>query len=329
MRLHCADGLIVGVDLKQQQAAVTRLLCGLAPAQAAARVPSLFSLCAQAQGAAARAACAAAEDGIAAHEEVVVEVAAVRGEAAQEHLWRLLIDWPRELALAPQEHLLARWRRQLRRDAQSLSGADFLFFLETEVLGMAPATWLALRDLGALRAWSEAAPGLAARLCQTLLAQEVALSSAWPEHSSETGAYGRRAGDSLLASLATRPLLARLLARVQELTAMALQDRRFAWPGTLQAQSPAPGSGWALAQTARGALRHEVEVVAGKVTRYCIVAPTDRHFAPRGALAALLLGRTCADQAEALTLARRYVLALDPCVELRISLADDGARARP
>ncbi len=307
--LSLAQGRIAAVDIVHHQAQTTRLLLGLESEKALALLPSLYSLCARAQGAAARAAHAAA-----AGRSVQAQDEGVAAEAAQEHLWRLLIDWPRELGLAPQEKRYAHWRRALLREPGALVRAEFRTFLETEFFGLPLDAWLAIEDVQKL-------PGeaMAGRLCQVLLQEEG--ERALASDLRETGAYPRRYSTGLLAGLPGRPLLARLLARMGELAAQVLDERSHLLPGTVSSLPLVPGRGRAQVETARGSLMHEVEIADGRVAAYTISSPTEVNFQPQGPLQALLLGRSCASVEAAETLARRSVLALDPCVACSVEVA--------
>lgn len=84
-----------------------RALVGRPAVEVAARVSLLFSVCAQAQGAAAASACEAAAGALPSAEILAERELRVAGEAALEHLWRLLLDFPAELGIAPEPRLLA------------------------------------------------------------------------------------------------------------------------------------------------------------------------------------------------------------------------------
>lgn len=346
IRLTCAAGRVAGVAIASSRPPAAGVLHGLPVAQAAALLPQLFALCGRAQGAAAAAARRAAEEGGFSRKQDRT----VAAEAAQEHLWRLLVDWPRELGLAPAAAAFAYWRRALAGAAPTLNGAPFLDFLGEDLFGVAPDAWLGMNSVENFSDWCSASPALAAQICRQLaddgkgvavsppVAQlqafdSVAAGTDWPELSqafserpiwqglpAETGAYSRRMGDPLIRALAPRPLLARVVARLQELAALALND--FAQPlaGALTALPLGKDSGRALVETARGLLMHELALEGGKVARYVIVAPTEWNFHPAGALPALLIGRNCAAALQAAALARRAVLALDPCVAHEIAV---------
>jgi coenzyme F420-reducing hydrogenase alpha subunit len=139
----------------------------------------------------------------------------------------------------------------------------------------------------------------------------------------ETGALARTRAQPFVAAVVARhgrSALARFVARVVELIGFVRPDapppRRIAG-----AVSLAPGIGVGWAETARGLLVHAVEIAAGRIERYRIVAPTEWNFHPRGALAAGLAGAAAASEDAARGLALTLVQSLDPCVASRIEVA--------
>ena len=343
--LRCTAGLVAQVAIASSRPQAAAVLHGLPVAQAVALLPRLYALCGQAQGVAAATARSAAEDGNCQQQQDP----AVAAEAAQEHLWRLLIDWPRELGLTPSIAAFAHWRRALA--GGGLSGAAFLDFLGNDLFGMKPDVWLARIALEDFSDWCAGSPALAARICRQLAADDhgpvvfqkpvqlkafdpVAAMSDWPELTpafserplwhgmpAETGAYSRRHQDPLISALTPRPLLARVVARLQELTALAVNDFALSLPGATAALPFGRGTGRALVETARGLLMHELTLEGGKVARYVIVAPTEWNFHPAGALPSLLVGQSVATAEQAAMLARRAVLVLDPCVAHEINVS--------
>ena len=61
-----------------------------------------------------------------------------------------------------------------------------------------------------------------------------------------------------------------------------------------------------------------MQVKDGRVARYVIVAPTEWNFHPQGAFSGELVGSAAATRDEALMLARRLALSLDPCVNFEV-----------
>jgi len=146
-----------------ERPAAASLLRGKTPDEAAALVPRLFSLCGKAQQAVCVAACAVA-GGLPGKPSPAVR-RALLAEAGQEHLWRLLLDWPRLLGAPAAEVGFARWHRRLaawaRETADAGGGtasgdegpratdpdvqtaAALAGFLQDEVLGVSVADFLA------------------------------------------------------------------------------------------------------------------------------------------------------------------------------------------
>lgn len=344
------DGVrVVDAAVALARPRASAVLRGLAAGEALALVPRLFALCGRAQAAAARAALAAAGEPV----PTADDEGAVLREAAQEHLWRVLRDWPRALGLAPRDELFATWYRRLAAPARpgeapredDALGA-FATFFEAEVLGPG---WEALATRADLARWSRRADTLAAALVRALLHAGGAPSSAagwidprapldaildgpWaPEHEvrpthrgrpAETGAVARFREAPLVADLLSDPgshLVARLVAR---LLAAADVARRLAAGGRahVEACAPLPGVGLGRVETARGALIHRVRLDRGRVDAYAVVAPTAWNFHPRGAFSgacsAVRAGSEDALRAEV----ARWVLAFDPCVPCRIQV---------
>lgn len=330
LRLHCGDGRVQRVEIASSRPQAARLLVGRTPQQAAQLAPLLFNVCGRAQGAAAQAALARAEG-----REVRVDEAALASEAAQEHLWRLLLDWPQALGLPSQKTEYARWRNALQqgRMAEVAEGwaRDWLGLPLAEVLtpdadalgdrwqtADSPAT-----RLFAVLAAEGGKTGGAAPLLPNLSAAQAAQAFAgrwgealarqpdWQGAAAETGAL------TAFPALAQHPArqLAGVLARVATVARLLTGGASPA----LDSAAEAPGVGLACVETARGLLMHRAVVEAGKVADYCIVAPTEWNFHPQGALVQALTGspRTGLERR-----VRLWVLALDPCVEYGIEVVD-------
>jgi hypothetical protein len=82
-----------------------------------ALVPLIYSLCGKAQGIAARAALAAAR-GNPGGAHVDAEALA---EAAREHAWKVFVDWPKQLALVPDEAFFVRLLRAAPAQREELA----------------------------------------------------------------------------------------------------------------------------------------------------------------------------------------------------------------
>jgi len=117
LTLQIEDDRVGAARLACERPAVARLLRGQPAEQAVALVPLIYSICGKAQGIAARAALAAAR-GQAVEAHVDTEAWA---EAAREHAWKLFVDWPRQLGLAPDEAFFVRLMRSQPEQRQELA----------------------------------------------------------------------------------------------------------------------------------------------------------------------------------------------------------------
>lgn len=121
IRLAWRGGRVCGVAGQTLRPEAARLLRGKTPAEAQALVPLLFSLCGKAQQAVCGAACAAASGRVL--QPSPAQRRALIAEAGQEHLWRLLLDWPRLLGVPPAEAAFARGYRGLAAWTRGAPGA--------------------------------------------------------------------------------------------------------------------------------------------------------------------------------------------------------------
>lgn len=309
---HCT-----GASVASTRATADALLSGRNADEAAALVPRLFSLCGRAQGHAARLALAAARGDCLAAAPPPPELLR---EAIGEHLWRLCLDWPRALGGSARMADFRAWRERLRQAAPPGGDAALADALIAALPDLVPAalpeerTDAAVPLLPLLSAddWAPAAdaPGFAAQ-------------PSWRGAPAETGALARQAGDPQVAAmLATdRRIAARILARLAELRVLAgalIDPAPLAgWCG---AASPAPGTGLARVETARGLLLHLIQVNDDRLARYAIVAPTEWNFHPQGAFVGELAGKAAATCETATTLAGYLALALDPCVNYEVKV---------
>ncbi|MFM2042997.1 MAG: hypothetical protein RLY86_1573 [Pseudomonadota bacterium] len=323
------------------------LLCGRSPAVAAALVPRLFSLCGHAQGAAARAALAAAGSPVVAGPDGVDDTRAILAERLLAHAWNALIVWPGMVGQAPLPEKLAALRvavAALRDRPDGAGAAAVTRLLEQAVLGHDGLPhraddwvyWAALAARGA-----NGAPGALMRMAldaggsgepaPRLLPPRDA---AWfarhlstrPDFGAipmdaelgavETGALARLAGD---ARLPPGPAAARIAAQLLDLA--GLPARLVTGAGTtMDSQGDGAGTGCAVVETSRGPLAHWVRVVDGRIADWRITAPTEWNFHPDGALRRALVGLPAGPEQRARTIARSRALVagLDPCVPCRI-----------
>jgi hypothetical protein len=195
VRLACdATGVRRATIASTRPDAVSRVLAGRAPGEAVALVPRLFAVCAQGQGAAASEAVAAACGRPRIDTRRARELA-VALEAVQEDLWRLLVDWPPLIGIAPDIDALAHARRSAAplldalsthasaehdrdapaRDTETAVAEALHAIAATRVFGEPAGTFLARHDEQALRAWAQDRATPAALLARALSAMRPGL----------------------------------------------------------------------------------------------------------------------------------------------------------
>lgn len=168
-----------------------RLTIGKPVQDAVDAMPLLFSICGRAQGVAAAMAAEAALGIEVAGSLCTARARLVLGEAIQEHLWRILLDWPRQTDLQPRvqpmmqlcagvgqmaKPLLATggWKTVGGRLDADHDGAWLAFssmladFLQREAFGGDPARWLELEAQQELEAWYVGTDTLAAQILRSL-----------------------------------------------------------------------------------------------------------------------------------------------------------------
>lgn len=348
---------VAAVEIVSTRPRAARLLVGKSASAALSLLPLLFTVCGGAQRLAGAVAVAAAQGR--AQPVTPAERLAVLSEATQEHLWRLLLDWPQLLGQAQMQSEFSGWFRRLALAGKSGCwpdwGETFADFIATEVLGMRLEPWQQLVS------YAPAGDGqcLAERLWKALPEAPLEDRGAWlPQASAATFAQGldgswdevlerspqwqgAPAETGPLARWRDHPALAsallrygrgarpRLLARLMDLA----QCARYIAGGadganganafaatTIDACSVTPGVGVARVETARGTLLHRVRLEDERVAEYTLVAPTEWNFHPRGAFATLLVGTPAADTESLRRHASALALALDPCVPYQIEI---------
>lgn len=187
VRLVVAPGSIRTVEVRSTRPfAAARVLAGRFPAEAVALAPRLFSICAQAQGAAAAGAVGAAVGALPDPDSSTARERTVRLETIQEYVTRLLIDWPRAAGVAPDpapvaeaRRVIAPWLDPAKAVSSTLATADLADALGTiasrNVYGIAPADWLAALAPASFIAWLDRAATLPARLLRDLVVEAPAL----------------------------------------------------------------------------------------------------------------------------------------------------------
>ena len=323
---------VTAVDIVMQRPRATRLLLGLPHGQALALLPRLYSLCGKAQGAAARLALAAAGADVGPARLTLDEQKQLLVEQAQEHLWRLLRDWPIMLGLPAHDVEFTRCYRQLAALATSLDrrteSAHFLAWVERDLLGIVPGgAALALPLLARLQNFDGVPEQVSAGLPLHLRAIDFA--PAWPADfadyprwqglPAETGSSARwaRAGQGGLVARLNSRLLA-LLACTRQLVALAVPGNEAAADEidtTLADSVPLPDNGGlARVDTARGMLLHRLQLAGERIADYQVVAPTEWNFHPQGACAVALAALQADDEVSLRALAGCWLTAFDPCV---------------
>lgn len=155
--------------------AASAVFAGRSPAETAARLPALYSICATAQAAACSGALEAALGQSAPSPVAQLRALLVDAETVKEHLWRVLLDWPRLLDEPPDAAGMGAVMRAYMALRAALIGDSDPLRLSAEhaapdpsaaraalaglaeitagrVLGLPPGDWLAA--VGSLAGWS-------------------------------------------------------------------------------------------------------------------------------------------------------------------------------
>lgn len=347
---------VLRAEVKSTRPQAYRLLTGKSPEAVVQLLPLLFSVCGKAQQAAAMAAVSVAQGH--AIPQIAMLERRVACEAMQEHLWKLLLDWPKLLGLPQQQEQFVHWHGALNAIASGRGDAeDLLAELYRILLGATATEWKHPDSYSKLVEWLNTKQGLLAPIISALELKESGLNfageqeacsflPAWtasdlwqiytgrfdpefavlPQHDGkpmETGALAHNQHKLLLQDvLRQQParLLARLIARLIDLldSATALAHGNIA--GHVQGISAGEGAGLSVVQTARGMLLHHVRIKTGRIEEYLIVAPTEWNFHPQGALTGLI-GLQESDKARLMETVELFVLSLDPCVEYEIEVS--------
>jgi len=292
VRAKLSAGRLEIIEVDLQRPAVTKLFHGRSPEVVLKLVPSLYTICAQAQTLAACTALAVAAD----EPLPAVDDASLWIETMHENLWRLLLDWPPALGLPPAQAEFVAWRTA-RLGGNCAEQTRKL--LDDTLYELAEKSLEKLVDRDSQVNDGRAAPGLA----------PVDWLGVW-----------RDGGEPPTVRLAPPSLRATYQARVDEVersAAALLTGARFPL-------ASAGGGGWGVAQTltARGVLTHAVHLDAGKVVSYRVRAPTDAFFSDAATLSSLLVLRRFGSREEARQMLVQAVLALDPCVPYELELSD-------
>lgn len=334
VEVRLQEGVIRSVDTRLQRplAQLSRLLIGQSAEAALARIPLLFALCAAAQQVAALRALERAAGWAAAPEVERGRTQLSELELIRESLLRLVQDWHLPLPLERLKALVA----LCRRGAALLQP---LTALRAPPLPADPQRQETLAELAETWAHLElptSADWLRPRLQRW---QNVVLGGPLPAvfAPAELPALlaQLRSGDTR-AAFAGQPRITGPLCATEAQGSAAAQIeqrvgallRRAAQAVDSLQQPPLPpavaglaaGEGIGLAQTARGALLHRVQVENGLVGAWQLLAPTDWNFHADGPLRRQLCGvRVAEDEGEALL--RALILSVDPCVGFEVNIA--------
>ena len=301
VRATLRNGRLGNLEVDLRRPAVTQIFHGLAPEVVVKTVPCLYTICAQAQKAAAQAALAVA----AGDERPAADDAGLWVELLHENLWRLLLDWPPALGLPPEKEVFIAWR------ATRFGGncAD-------ETKGLLADTWSSLAEKCLAKLVDRAPEAMPPECDRQVHASGVPS----PLTAGEWLAGSQEDGETQPVPIAPSSIRAAYQWRVAEVERAA---------AALAVGAPYPfavagGDGCGVAQmaTARGVLTHAVQLAAGKVAKYRVWAPTDALFADAVALSGLLDGRRFASPDAARRALDQAILALDPCVPYALELND-------
>ncbi len=357
LRVVWDSKVVRGVEVKSTRPQAYRLLKGKLIKDAIQMIPLLYSVCGKAQHAAAIAAASAAQ-GIDLKSDTLFE-REVACEAMQEHLWRLLLDWPKLLGLPLHQQQFISWYNTLKEISKGHGSAkNLLGELHQVLLGMSAAEWKQIDNFVTLEEWQSRGQGLLAPLLIALAIEEekfefagkveqTELMPIWSaseilqlfknnfnnqfaaepqfgEKQMETGALAQNQQVPLLREVLKKNperIQARLIARIIDLLDSAESLVLGNLPGLVQSLSASNSSGLSVVKTARGMLLHYVRIESDHIAEYFTVAPTEWNFHPRGTLVNGLIGLKENDAERLLRTAKTFVLSLDPCVEYEIGIS--------
>ena len=226
--------------------------------------------------------------------------------------------------------------------------------LADHVLGLPLPQWSALSSLESLQAWAETRSTIAGRALSKVIGSGLAglgrssieslpeiplghldrelagdISGEFLSHPSwngqvfETGPLARQRERPLIESITARfgnGLLTRLAARLLELASVPGEMRALIGLREPSVQGyGSDGTGLGVVEAARGRLVHRVEVQAGRIARYQILAPTEWNFHPDGAVARGLVGIAGEDPVDLRRKVAWLVDAVDPCVAYELA----------
>ncbi|AGA33709.1 nickel-dependent hydrogenase, large subunit [Thioalkalivibrio nitratireducens DSM 14787] len=356
LRIRWNGDAVTAATVQSHRPQPGRLLRGQPPAQALAVIPRLFSLCGDAQAVAVEALLALRDRGAIDAGQRAVWAGRIRLEFLREHLWRLGLDWTRMAGSGPlADPLRALLAAQERFAADPEAARSWAADTLRALFGSRPGPGTAMQDPDGFGRWlsRDSAPlaALLRELAPRLQGRGVSRAplfgatdlQAWvaqaPARLQADGDYhwrpdheGRVFEMGPLARLRAHPVLAladgradawhRVLARVLELGQglQSLVDEK-PWPHALHGET-ALGQAVVALEMVRGVLLHWVQVEDGRIAEYRIVAPTEWNFHPQGPAAQGLIGIRAAGEAALREQVALQVMALDPCVQHQLEIAD-------
>lgn len=351
----------LSVKIENDRPATADRLIGRSADEAVKIAPVLCSLAGRAHAAAASAAVSAARSGKA-HVTTVVEERAVAAEAAQEHLWRLLLDWPAMFERPVPRDRFGNLHRRLallkdQQDAFAVGGA-ILDMVALELMvgfyqtvrgprnltefvercrrgGSVGAALASLIETGSVHCEGHSVPLLPVSSSEDWAASfngcmpdaTFRTHPQWHGQPMETGSLAAHLGRPLVAMLLSRGhrIAARLFARVMELSDCASRLRHplpHDLPALVDAAPLGPDMGLARVETARGVLLHAVRLEGDTVADYAIVTPGRWNFHPQGAYASEAMCWQPADRAGTFARLRWLALSLDPGKAFKVELVE-------
>ena len=352
---------ISGLRVEKPRLQAAQRLVGCSVDEAIGLVPTLFGVCSRAQGIAAKAACVAAGAPNLARAEAWAEERILATEIAQEHLSRLMLDWPKLFGHPPRSDRFVELQRRLGLSGDSRAaydlGGDLLDLVVVELL---TGFFRAAREPSGLREFVERARrggSIGAALADliemgssTLEGEAVPLlpalaAGAWAHElggvpsadfcaaptlfgrAHESGVLARHAGSMMVRNLLTHRhrIAARLFARVVDLSDCASRLRHplaSDMPLLVDAAPLGENAGLACVETARGLLMHAVRLDGERIAEYAIVTPTEWNFHADGPFVREGCGWAAESDEAALLRLKALALSLDPCIEYEITMED-------
>jgi hypothetical protein len=360
IEVEVAGGRVGSVAVRSTRPqGLTRCFVGRAAAETPLLARRIYTLCAQAQGAAASGAVALASGRAIEDRERCAAALSVLSERAFETMRACVIGWPwaggadavagraggalKEAALAARALLegAAFGLQRARREALLAPHARLAAAAEALGVPLSPdAAPPADTVFGAIssqcerdQAFAPGAPDSLTRADDSAIVaalrgdpQGFAAQPALPGRRLETGAYARlwRRSSSRGGVLSAR-LAARLLDIRQALTAVGqgLHLGELECDDVLAAGPAGANAGYGAVESARGRLYHWAEIGPDeRISGYAIVAPTEWNFHAAGPFVAGLLGARVGQGEAARLAAARLATLFDPCVAFDVTLKE-------